>query len=102
DPQRAYYFRLISKDNAGSYRNWSALSNEAVAVAAPPGGGCPFADTWTAGGWQIENSILSRSLTGALGLDCYRLKATPAAENGRYRVRLRENEQESTTLDQVR
>ncbi len=101
DPQRAYYFRLISKDNAGSYRNWSAISNEAPAPASPAGG-CPFADTWTASGWQVENSLLGRSLTGALALDSYRLKATPAGDGGRYKVRLRENEQESTTLDQVR
>jgi hypothetical protein len=65
-------------------------------------GGCPFADTWTADGWRVENSILGRSLTGSLALDAYRLKEALAVEDGRYRLRLRESEQESTTLDQVR
>ena len=74
----------------------------AVGVILTGGGGCPFADTRTASGWQVENSLLGRSLTGALSLDVYRLKATPAELGGRYQVRLRENEQEYTTLDQVR
>jgi hypothetical protein len=96
-----YYFRLISRDGAGSDRNWSPLSNE-VAAGPPAGGGCPFVDTRTAAGWQVENSILGRSLTGALSLDGYRLKHAPEVRNGRVQLRVRENEQERTTLDQVR
>jgi Tol biopolymer transport system component len=64
-----------------------------------PGGGCPFVDTRTTAGWQVENSILGRSLTGALGLDAYRLKYGPEVASARIRLRLRENEQEFTTLD---
>jgi len=78
------------------------VANRVVRIEVIQSGGCPFADTWTAAGWQAENSILGRSLNGALGLDSYRLKATPALADGRYRVRLRESEQEATTLDQVR
>jgi flagellar hook capping protein FlgD/putative Ig domain-containing protein/WD40 repeat protein len=66
------------------------------------GGGCPFADTRTAAGWREENSVLGRSLVGSLMLDPYRLKFTPEVRDGRVRLRLRENEQEYTTLDQVR
>ncbi len=65
------------------------------------GGGCPFADVRTAAGWQVENSILGRSLSGSLLSDTYRLKATPVVVEGRYQLRIRENEQEHTTLDQV-
>ncbi|HEY3217149.1 MAG TPA: hypothetical protein VGK93_11720 [Candidatus Eisenbacteria bacterium] len=67
--------------------------------APGPGGGCPFADTRTASGWQVENSLLGRSPTGQVLRDAYRLKATPVVVEGRYQVRLRENEQERTTLD---
>jgi hypothetical protein len=66
------------------------------------GGGCPFVDTYTATGWQTENSILGRSLSAAMGLDAYRLKWSPASDSGCYHLRIRENEQEVTTLDQVR
>ena len=66
------------------------------------GGGCPFADTRTASGWGEENSVLARSLTGALALDVYRLKLAPAVQAGRVPVRLRENEQEYTTRDRGR
>jgi hypothetical protein len=65
-------------------------------------GGCPFVDTWTNSGWQVENSILGRSLTNALSLDAYRLKATPQVVDGKYRLEIRENEREITTIDQVR
>ena len=93
------FFRLLCRDNAGSDRNWSGLSNE-VYQEQPLG--CPFVDTQTAFGWQEENSILGRSLTGALALDGYRLRHVPAPTDGRIHLRVRENEQELTTLDQMR
>ncbi len=65
-----YYFRIVSRDGAGSDRNWSGLSNQAE---TPTGGGCPIVDTKTAASWEEENTILGRSLTGALSLDSYRL-----------------------------
>src|SRR5438093_13237025 len=37
-------------------------------------GGCPFVDTRTAAGWQVENSVLSRSLTNEPALDSSPLK----------------------------
>ena len=98
-PDSVYFFRLISRDGAGSDRNWSAMSNEAV---TPLGGGCPFVDTRTAGEWAVENSILGRSLNGALALDSYRLRYAPDVMDGRAHLRVRENEQEITTLDQLR
>lgn len=98
-PDTVYYFRLLSRDRAGSDRNWSAWSNEA---SAQPDAGCPFVDTETAAGWQEENSILGRSLSGALAQDAYRLRHAPAAAGGRVRLRVRENEQELTTLDELR
>lgn len=73
-----------------------------IRVLGGGGGGCPFADTRTASGWQEENSVLGRSLVGSFALDPYRLKLTPDASDGRVRLRLRENEQEYTTLDEVR
>jgi hypothetical protein len=94
------YFRIMSRDLAGSDRNWSVMSNEAQTPNG--GGGCPFVDTRTATGWLEENSILGRSLTGALSLDGYRLRHTPEVIGDRVHLRIRENEQELTTLDQVR
>ena len=99
-PDTVYHFMMISRDGAGSDRNWSALGNEALTPTG--GGGCPFVDTRTAAGWEVENSILGRSLSGAMALDGYRLRFTPEVANGRVRFRVRENEQELTTLDQLR
>lgn len=73
-----------------------------ITVESGAGGGCPFLDTRTASGWEVENSILNRSPTGADVADAYRLKHVPDVENGRYQLRIRENEREWTTLDQVR
>lgn len=92
-----YYVVFRVLDASGGVSN-----NVVLYTVDTPSGGCPFADTRTASGWQVENSLLSRSLTGSLSLDTYRLKAAPAVFNGRYHIRLRENEQETTTLDQVR
>jgi Tol biopolymer transport system component len=65
------------------------------------GSGCPFVDTQTAQGWQVENSILGRSATGAFELDPYRLEHAPEIVDGKVHLRIRENEQELTTLDRV-
>ena len=63
------------------------------------GGGCPFLDTWTAGGWKEENSILARSTTGEMRTDIYRLMHEPErAADGTLRLRIREDEQERTRL----
>ncbi len=77
-------------------------TSAAFTIEANPGGGCPFVDTKTAAGWVVENSILGRSLSGTVALDDYRLKALPDASGGQIQVRVRENEQEYTTLDEVR
>ena len=93
-----YYVVFRALDSSGG------VDNRVVRYTVTPGGGgggCPFADTRTASGWQVENSMLSRSLSGSLSLDAYRLKGTPEVVNGRHQLRLRENEQEITTLDQV-
>jgi len=72
-----------------------------IRVAGGGGGGCPFADTRTATGWQVENSLLGRSLDGALAEDFYRLKQAPEVVGGTVRIRIREDEREVTTLDQI-
>jgi Tol biopolymer transport system component len=100
DPQPAgaeYYVVFRALDPSGG------VSHRVVKYTVQsPGGGCPFVDTRTTAGWREENSVLARSLTGTFILDAYRLKFTPDAGDGRLRLRLRENEQEYTTLDEVR
>ena len=56
----------------------------------------------TESGWQVENTILGRSRDGSLATDVYRLKHSPSVVDGTLRMRIRENEQEVTTLDQAR
>ncbi len=63
--------------------------------------GCPYVETWTGSGWEPENSILSRSLDAVLSQDAYLLKSEPDATEGKLRLRIYENAQEFTTLDQV-
>lgn len=65
-------------------------------------GGCPWVETRVPGFWQSENTILGRSPTGAELLDDYRLKASPDTSDGTVQLRIRENESEYTTLDEVR
>ena len=73
-----------------------------VTPPASGGGGCPIVDTWTGGQWVVENSILARSASGVLERDSYMLKAVPDEVDGRYRLRIREDEQEQTTLAEVK
>jgi hypothetical protein len=80
-----------------------ASPTRGIAVPCDGGGtGCPTVDVWTAGGWTRENTILGRSTTGSVLLDDYRLRASPDSSTGHLSLRVRENEQEYTTLDQVR
>ncbi len=101
-PQNAEYFVVFrALDPSGGVANKVTKFTVVRQAGGGGGGGCPFAETRTASGWVVENSILGRSLTGAFATDTYRLKATPAVAEGRYQLRIRENEQEHTTLDQV-
>ena len=51
---------------------------------------------------MVENSILGRSLSGEAILDDYRLKSAPDTAGGVIALRVRENEQEHTALEEVR
>jgi hypothetical protein len=70
-------------------------------VMVEVGGGCPTVDTRTTGGWAVENTILGRSQTDKLGLDAYRLRYASSGDTV-VALRVREDEQEFTTLDEVR
>ncbi len=100
DGDSVYYVVLRALDPSGG------VANQVVRLTVVPypvgGGGCPTVDTYTASGWQVENTILSRSMNGAFSLDAYRLMRAPDQQDGRIRVRIRENENEYTTLDEVR
>lgn len=94
-----YYFALRVLDPSGG------VASKVLKYTIVPhggGGGCPFAETKTATGWQTENSILGRSQDASLALDAYRLKNAPAVSGNQVTLRLRENETEVTTLDRVR
>jgi hypothetical protein len=60
--------------------------------------GCPFLDVYSNGEWIVENSILGRNLDRQTIDDVYRLKAPLTPVDGTYRLRIRENEREITTL----
>ena len=104
-PASDYLFHVVH--TAGNYSGAAGnivgeeVSDATHTVNVPPGGSCPFVDTRSGADWVVENSILARSRTGALNGDVYRLRVPPTVSEGRYHVRLRENEQESTTLDRV-
>ncbi len=66
------------------------------------GSGCPTVDVRTTNGWATENTILGRAPSGALMLDSYRMKNRPDTVGGVIRVRIRESEEDITTLDEVR
>jgi Tol biopolymer transport system component len=71
-------------------------------VGTGGGGGCPVVESRTAESWRYENTILGRSRDGNLAEDTYRLRHSLSAGDSRYEVRVLENEQEETTLDQAR
>jgi WD40-like Beta Propeller Repeat len=94
-----YYFALRSLDPSGGV---ASKVVKYTVIQTGGGGGCPFAETKTATGWQTENSVLGRSADASLALDAYRLKNAPAVAGNQLTLRLRENEAEVTTLDRVR
>lgn len=107
-PPGDYLLFCIGTNGTPSVARWVRLGKTTSTAPSDCGygsdggdGGCPFVDTHVAGGWAVENSILNRSLTGEMENDGYRLLATPDINGGVLRLRVRENEQESTKLDQI-
>lgn len=93
---------VVEAFNPGVVQSGDNITASLTYFCETGGGGCPFVDTFTGDGWRVENSILARSPTGEFSLDAYHLKAAPSASDGRVHVRVRENEQEFTTVDEVR
>jgi subtilisin family serine protease len=79
----------------------TAIYAVALSGGGGGGGGCPFVDVLAADGWKVGNSILGRSLTGEWQQDTYRLRVKPAVDDRGYHLRLREDEQEITRVDQL-
>lgn len=102
-PQTDYRIEVVH--SAGSWTGSNAIGSDrsdgTFTVEGPVGGGCPVLDTWTLAGWQRENTILGRSLTGELSLDACRLKWAQGGDDV-IRLSIHEDEEERTTLDQVR
>src|SRR5262249_51918559 len=65
------------------------------------GGGCPWVEVKAGDGWYRENTILHRSSEHTIARDGYRLVGSPAIENGRLTIRIREDEQEHSRIDQL-
>jgi hypothetical protein len=105
-PPGDYLLFIVNSSGVPSIAKWVRVRTGGMSAApecpGDGGGGCPVVDTRTAAGWEEENTILGRSLSGNLVVDSYRLKSVPAIVGRRYQLRVRENEQEHTILDHVR
>lgn len=79
-----------------------------VSVTGCPGGGtpsCPFVTVWNGSQFVEENTILTQSEYSPEGVpvvDNYMLNARPALEDGMYRLRIEEREDETSYLDQIK
>jgi hypothetical protein len=98
-------YRIRVTHTAGAFTGSNSVGSDAsdgtFTINPPAGDGCPVVDTRTPYGWFEENTVLGRSLAGAMGLDSYRLRWLSSADST-VRVRIRESEDETTALDQVR
>ncbi len=83
-----------------NYRGWYT-TELAPSGGSGGGSGCPFVDVYTGTGWQPGNSILGRSTDGSYVTDMYHLEQAPSASDARVTLRLREDEQEVTKLNNV-
>lgn len=103
-PDGNYMLFCVGPNGVPSVSTWVLINSGAQ--GSPPfcscGGGCPYVDVKTAAGWATENTILGRSSSGEFGDDAYRIKLSPDTKQNLVTVRLRENEQEVTTLDQAK
>jgi hypothetical protein len=103
-PDGNYMLFCVGPNGVPSVSTWLRIDSAAQGSSPVCGcsGGCPYVDVKTAEGWATENTILGRSPAGELGDDAYRIKLPPDTRDSRVTVRVRENEQEITTLDQAR
>jgi hypothetical protein len=107
-PPGDYMLFVLRSDSIPSYSKWVRVGYSTTAITnydscgdGGGGDGCPYVDVAAAGSWAIQNTILNRSATNDMANDAYRLKTFPDNTDGQVRVRIRENEQESTQLDRV-
>jgi hypothetical protein len=88
----------LFKDHALSVSAWGSY------VEVPHssgGGGCPVAELLTNSGWVKQNTVLHRGDDGILERDVLKLRAVAETAGRTYKVRVRENEQEISTIDEL-
>ncbi|HTK31870.1 MAG TPA: T9SS type A sorting domain-containing protein [Candidatus Saccharimonadaceae bacterium] len=97
-------YKVIVRHQAGVWASNNAVGRDTsdATFTVSAGGGCPVVDVRQVDGWISENTILGRSLAGAALLDDYRIKAMPDLIDSTYQLRIREDEAEYSTLDEVR
>jgi hypothetical protein len=82
------------------------LHGGSVTITSGGGGGsCPFACSWNGSEYVLEDVILTESESakeGAPVVDYLPLTFPPVSVNGKYRLRIHEQEAEKTFLDDVR
>jgi hypothetical protein len=102
-PAGDYMLFIARADSIPSIATWVRLG---IATGGSPycatcSHACPFVDVQADSGWTAENTILGRSLTGTFLDDACPVTHSLVSTKGEYALRLRENEQETTTLDAV-
>ncbi|TFG36461.1 MAG: hypothetical protein E4H44_06715, partial [Candidatus Aminicenantes bacterium] len=102
-PIMIYSYKYISQGIDSLFK----LATGTVTVTVPSGGGggsCPFVYTWDGTDFKLEDAVLTESekLTeGTPVVDYLPLSFMPALENGKYRLRIHEEEAEKTFLDEA-
>jgi len=95
-------FRSISPDFDVELVNGKVTVN---GCSPPPPTSCPFVSVWNGAAFVEENTILTQSEYTAEGTpvtDYYALSNRPVLQDGSYRIRIEERENETSYLDQIR
>jgi len=94
-PQGAWYY-VRAYITGASYIQSNTIYLEAVSP------GCPFLYTYNGSGFIEDNNILAGSGQGEVVEDWYKLREKPPKDGNRYRLEIREENNEHSFFDRVR
>jgi hypothetical protein len=92
---------LPRRGNGYPTRDLAFTYSFTVTEGSGGGGGCPHAEVLTADGYELDNNVLVGGVHGVDVDDYYVLESPPVDENGRYRIRLREDANDLSHFDRV-
>jgi hypothetical protein len=97
-----YQYRVTANVEDGSRSDSYLISHDYDCEEDPPPGGCPVVSNWDGEQFRDDNNILAMSeIDGGAMVNFYKLKKTLVSSEGNYYLKIMEDEQEHSYIDNM-